>query len=80
MHLFCIAKLFDLTAGGQINYPQVATVTKVYRTIDGILNLEFFLNLLDPFYLSTSLDTLDLILLNYIMAVFPLVTISFHGT
>ena len=70
--LFCIA----LTAGGQINYPPVATVAIVYRTIDGILNLEFFLNLLDPFCLSTSLDTLDLILLNYIVAVFPLVTIS----
>lgn len=52
-----ISSTFDLTAGGQISYPLVDKVAMVYRTIYGILNLDFFLNLLYPFCLSASLET-----------------------
>ncbi len=50
-------------------------LTNAYRRSYGIFNLEFVENLVKPFCLGGNLNTLDVLQLNYIVALFPLLMI-----
>ena len=77
-----VASTFNLDAGGQIPLNTITSsgyVTKellmAYRVPYGIFNLEFIENIISPLCLGTKLNTLDVIALNYGVAVFPLLMI-----
>ena len=74
-----VSTTFDVSADGQIPlntiYPQVDRLLKVYRVPYNIFNLNFVSNILPPFCLSRSLNSLDIIALNYVVATFPLMMI-----
>lgn len=74
-----VSTTFDLSADGQIPlntiYPYVDRLLKVYRVPYNIFNLNFISNVLPPFCLSHTLNSLDVIALNYIVATFPLMMI-----
>ena len=74
-----VSTTFDLNADGQIPlntiYPNVDHLLKVYRVPYNIFNLNFISNVLPPFCLSRSLNSLDVIALNYVVATFPLMMI-----
>ena len=76
-----ISSTFDLDAGGKI--PLNSTIKHsnryllAYKFPYGIFNLEFFEQFIPPqsLCLGTSLNTLDIFLLDYIVAFFPLLMI-----
>ena len=75
-----IVTTFNLTVGGQLNingtiYHGVNTFFKVCSFIYRIFNLDFFSYLMDPFCVGSQLNTLDIIELNYIVAIVPCVMI-----
>ena len=76
-----ISSTFDLNAGGQIQLDLFVKHSNryllAYRFPYGIFNLEFFEQFIPPQYLclGTSLNTLDILLLDYIVAFFPLLMI-----
>ena len=74
-----VSTTFDLNADGQIPlntiYPYVDRLLKVYRIPYNIFNLNFIANVLPPFCLHRKLNSLDIIALNYVVAVFPLIMI-----
>ena len=74
-----ISSTIDLTADRHIHVniysPHSSKFIQFYKFIYGIFNLEFIENVLHPFCLSTKLNTLDVLQLNYIIAAFPLLII-----
>ena len=67
---------FDTTLNGQLSISSSVNIffeicSFVYR----IFNLDFFAYLLDPFCVGTQLNTLDVIELNYVVAIVPCVMI-----
>ena len=69
---------FDLMADGEIpldgyKYKFLQVLYFPYR----IFNLDFFVDYLDPFCFSSSMTTLDVIELEYLVAFFPLMMIMF---
>ena len=76
-----ISSTFDLSADGQIPITRIThsnrttlDLLRAYRVPYGIFNLEFIEGLLDPFCLG-YLNTLDALMLDYAVALFPLVMI-----
>ena len=77
-----VSSTFNLDAGGQIPFNTItnsSTVTKdllmAYRVPYGIFNLEFIENMIPSLCLGTHLNTLDVIALDYVVALFPLLMI-----
>ena len=74
-----VSTTFDLSANGQVPlntiYPYIGRLLRVYRIPYNIFNLNFISNILPPFCLSRNFNSLDVIALNYVVAVFPLVMI-----
>ena len=74
-----VSTTFDLSADGQIPlntlYPYTDRLLRVYRIPYNIFNLNFISNILPPFCLSRNFNSLDVIALNYVVAVFPLMMI-----
>ena len=74
-----VSTTFDLSADGQIPlntiYPNVDHLLEVYRVPYNMFNLNFISNVLPPFCLNHSLNSLDVIALNYVVALFPLMMI-----
>ena len=69
-----ISSTFDINTG--INASQAAyKFTKAYTFIYGIFNLDFISNLLSPYCISERLDTLGVVSLSYVLALYPLVMI-----
>ena len=79
--LYCqvIASTFDLNAGGQIPLNRFLKnperILKTYRIPYGIFNLEFVENFLSPLCLGTELNNLSVFVLDYAVAICPLVMI-----
>ena len=76
-----IASTFDLSADGQIPITRIThsnqttfNLLQAYRVPYGIFNLQFIERLLPPFCLG-YLNTLDALMLDYAVALFPLVMI-----
>ena len=74
-----VSSTFDLNADGQISFSSFPGnnsqgFVDTYKIIYGIFNLEFVEQFLDPFCVG-DLDTLDVISLDYAVAIFPLVMI-----
>ena len=69
-----ISSTFDLSANGHIKLKQFDHYLLAYRFPYGIFNLKFFEQFISPHYLcfGTSLNALDLLLLQYAVAFFPL--------
>ena len=75
-----IASTFDLGADGQIPLyliPESDRLVKAYSIPYGIFNLEFLESVIKPLCLGTSLNALDIIHLEYLVALFPLLMIIF---
>ena len=77
-----ISSTFYLDADGHIpmnmvsSHPkQLHRIQKAYRVLYGIFNLEFVENFISPLCLGTGLNTLDVLQLNYAVALFPLLMI-----
>ena len=51
-------------------------VHKTYAFLYGIFNLNFFSYLLNPFCINSEFNTLDVLLLDYMVATFPLIMIA----
>lgn len=71
-----IASTFDLTLSKSVarNVSYASALAKSYRLMYGIFNLDFFLTILHPFCVA-KMDTLDVISLNYLIALSPLLMI-----
>ena len=78
-----VASTYDLTASGAIDVNRIFArsgldLVKCYKLLYGMVNLDGLLIAVDPFCISRSLDTLGIILLNYVLSVTPLLaTIPF---
>lgn len=74
-----ISSTFDLTVSESItrNIDYATKLTVSYRFVYGIFNLDFFSALLHPFCIANNLNTLDILSLNYVVALSPLVMIVF---
>lgn len=73
-----IASTFDLGADGKIPLyliPESDRLVKAYRIPYGIFNLEFLESVIKPLCLGTNLNALDIIHLEYLVALFPLLMI-----
>ena len=74
-----VSSTFDLSADGQITFNTITndsrTLQMVYKVPYGIFNLEFIENIISPLCLGTTLNTPDVISLDYLVAVFPLLMI-----
>ena len=74
-----VASTFDLSAAGQITFNTITNDSRalqlVYKIPYGIFNLEFIENLIGRLCLGTTLSTPDVIALDYIVAIFPLLMI-----
>ena len=77
-----LSSTFILDAEGQIPLNTItknSTVTRdlltAYKLPYGIFNLEFIENVISPFCLGSKLNTLDVIALDYFVALFPLLMI-----
>ena len=74
-----VSSTFDLSADGQITFNTITsdsrTLQMVYKVLYGIFNLEFIENIIGPLCLGTTLNTPDVISLDYLVAVFPLLMI-----
>ena len=74
-----ISSTFDLSADGQI--PLALSVKHpdklllAYQLPYGIFNLQFFERLMKPFCLGSGLNTLDVLVLDYVVGFFPLLMI-----
>ena len=56
-------------------YKPIDGYQRAYRTLYGVFNLQFIASLLPPFCIGKELDSLNVIALKYLEAVFPLFTI-----
>ena len=74
-----VASRFDLSADGQITFNAITNDSRAlqmaYKVPYGIFNLEFIENIISRLCLGTTLITPDVISLDYIVAVFPLLMI-----
>ena len=74
-----ISSTFDLSADGQIpldlSMSNSDSLLLAYQFPYGILNLRFFEQFVKPFCLSSSLNTIDVLALDYAVGFFPLVMI-----
>ncbi len=74
-----VSSIFSLDADGQVkpvaNIKTYQDLLKGYRVVYGIFNLEFVENLLPPFCFSSNFNALSVLLLDYGVAVFPLLMI-----
>lgn len=71
-----ISSTFDLTVSKKFRNIHYATeMAKSYRFLYGIFNLDSFSALVPPFCIANNLNTLDILSLNYIVALSPLVMI-----
>ena len=74
-----ISSTFDLTGDNHIPLNVIFNNTKslleAYRIPYGIFNLDFLENLIKPLCLGTSLNALDALQLDYVVACFPLIMI-----
>ena len=73
-----IASTFDLSADGRIPLnllPESDHVVKAYKISYGIFNLEFLESIIEPLCLGTKLNALDIIQLDYFVALFPMLMI-----
>ena len=74
-----ISSTFDLNADGHIPIYLISHQTNsflvAYRFVYGIFNLDFLEGFLLPFCLGTSLNALDVLQLDYVVAFFPLMMI-----
>ena len=74
-----VSSTFDLSADGQITFSTITNDSRalqmVYKVPYGIFNLEFIENIISPLCLGTTLNTPDVISLDYLVAVFPLLMI-----
>ena len=72
------SNIFNIS-GGKASYLDANSTPRVlqrmYRTVYGVFNLDSFANLLPPFCLNKNFSTLDVICLDYAIAVFPLLVI-----
>ena len=73
--LYCqvVSSTFDLNADGGVPHSNV--VLKAYRFPFGIFNLEFIEDYISPICFSQSFNTLQVFLMQYAVALFPLVMI-----
>ena len=53
-------------------YKPIDSYQRAYRTVYGVFNLQFIASLVPPFCVGKSLDSLNVIALKYLEAVFPL--------
>lgn len=78
-----VASTFDLTASGAIDVNDIFSssglyLVKGYTLLYGLLNLNGLVMVADPICISWSLDTMELILLKYVISITPLLaTMSF---
>ena len=70
-----ISSTFDLNNGITTNPTTSDTFNTAYKLIYGIFNLDFFSKLLEPFCIGEKLDTLLIVSLSYIVALYPLLMI-----
>ena len=76
-----ISSTFDLSADGEI--PLQASIKYsdklllAYQFPYGIFNLRFFEQLMKPFCLNSTFNTLDILILDYVVGFFPLLMILF---
>ena len=71
-----IVTTFDTTLNGQLSISSsVNTFFEICSFVYRIFNLDFFAYLLDPFCMGTELNTLEVIELNYVVAIVPCVMI-----
>ena len=71
-----IVTTFDTTLNGQLSISSsMKTFLEICFFVYRIFNLDFFAYLLDPFCVGTQHNTLDVIELNYVVAVVPCVMI-----
>ena len=74
-----VSSTFSLDAERQIPLNTITNnstdLLMAYTLPYGIFNLEFIENIISPFCLGTHLNTLDVIALNYVVALFPLLMI-----
>ena len=81
--LYCqvVASTFDLNADGQIPLNNITNsadkLLKAYRVPYGIFNLEFFEGVIAPLCLGTSFNNLTVFVLDYAVALCPLLMILF---
>lgn len=76
-----VSSTFGLTADGQIPLslisPHADRLVNSYKVPYNLFNLQVFGNLLPPLCIGTQLNTMDIISLKYLEAVFPLLVIIF---
>ena len=74
-----VASTFGLDPAGQITFNTITNDSRsfqmAYKVPYGIFNLEFIENIIGPLCLGTTLNTPDVISLDYLVAVFPLLMI-----
>ena len=69
-----ISSTFDVSLD-HVSGQNANILAKVYTFIYGIANLDFVSNVLDPFCILNGIDTLDVITLSYLVALYPLLMI-----
>ena len=69
-----ISSTFDLSTGITTSHT-AGVLNKSYTLIYSIFNLNFFSHLLSPFCISERFDTLGIVSLSYVVALYPLVMI-----
>ena len=75
-----VASTYDLTASGAIDVNGIFAqsglkLVEFYRLLYGMVNLDGLLIAVDPFCISSSLDILGIILLQYVLSITPLLAI-----
>ena len=75
-----MSSTFDIDADGRVNLKTFSrahhkVLQRAYKVPYGLFNLEFVENFLDPFCISTHLNALDVIQLDYLVALTPLAMI-----
>ena len=70
-----VVTIFDISGYGQIQSSSINAISAVYKTFYGLFNLQVIAPFLPPFCLSSSFNTLDVLAVKYVEAVFPLLVL-----